>query len=169
MVASLHSRFAENEDSAVMKALGNLFNPHHSSVGSDIDTVSDYLGKVGLEGRRNELLRFVYYYRALGSDPSNQTVTYSTSCANLAINNKSSYPAAAVAAQRFLILPVSTADCERVFSKQNLIKTSLRNCLSLPSLDNALKMSIDGHSLHTFPYKRAFRLWSTSKSRRIMK
>jgi hypothetical protein len=27
MVASLHSRFADNEDSAVMKALGNLFNP----------------------------------------------------------------------------------------------------------------------------------------------
>jgi hypothetical protein len=27
MVTSRHSRFADNEDSAVMKALGNLFNP----------------------------------------------------------------------------------------------------------------------------------------------
>jgi hypothetical protein len=38
MVASLHSRFADNEDSAVMKALGNLFNPL-----ALIFTLSDYL------------------------------------------------------------------------------------------------------------------------------
>jgi hypothetical protein len=54
MLASLHSRFADNEDSAVMNALGNLFNPNTFYVGSDLDNVSDYLGKVGFECRNSE-------------------------------------------------------------------------------------------------------------------
>ncbi|XP_053383125.1 E3 SUMO-protein ligase KIAA1586-like [Mercenaria mercenaria] len=168
MVSSLHSRFSDNADSVVMKALSNLFNPSITDVGADCEAVSEYLGTVGFEGRRNELVSFVSYSRALAADTSNKTLKDSVSCANLAIKNRHSYPATAEAAERFLILPVSTADCERGFSKQNLIKTALRNSLSISSLENLMHLSIDGPPLADFPYKRAFKAWASAKSRRIL-
>ena len=76
--------------------------------------------------------------------PLTNLLTDTLSCANLAIQNRHLYPATGEAAERFLLLPVSTADYERGFSKQNLIKKTLRNCLSTSSLDNLMQMSVDG-------------------------
>ena len=167
MISSLNSRFCDNEDGAVMKSLSSIFDPSlkPDDVQQDCDVVSDYLCAVGFAGSRIELSSFVAVSRA-SIDCGNHSVFDSNSCANLAIQQKDVYPAAADAAARFLILPV--ADCERGFSKQNLIKTSLRKSLktSIKSLDNLMKLSIDGPPGFSFPYKSAFK--SAKKSRRIM-
>ena len=49
VVANLYSRFADNEDSAVMNSHGNLFNLHIFSITPDFDTVSDFWAKLVLK------------------------------------------------------------------------------------------------------------------------
>lgn len=88
--------------------------------------------------------------------------------ANLAIRFKDVYPATAEAAVRFLAAPVSTADCERGFSRQNLIKTSLRNSLGVRSLENLLRISVEGPALDQFVFKLSFQRWAANKTRRIL-
>ena len=58
------------------------------------------------------------------------------------------YPATLIAvypilAQIALTLPVSNADAERGFSCINRVKTKLRNRLTLCSLDNLIRISIE--------------------------
>ncbi len=76
--------------------------------------------------------------------------------ANLALKHSDVYPAAAEAAGRLLVAPVSTVDCERGFSKQNVVKTCLRNSMSLSTLNHLMRISIDGPSLKSFNFKAAF-------------
>ena len=91
------------------------------------------------------------------------------SCCNFAIKHKESFPGSAELAERLLVAPVSTADCERGFSKQNIIKTKLRNALGLKNLDNLMKLSIDGSSVGEEKLlTQAFKIWSEKKDRRIL-
>lgn len=99
----------------------------------------------------------------------NKSVKVSKDVANLAIRKKDMYPAAGEAAERFLLAPVSTVDCERGFSKQNLIKTCLRSRLSIKSLDRLLRISLEGPETGQFPFDRAFKKWASVKDRRILK
>jgi hypothetical protein len=46
-----------------------------------------------------------------------------------------------VAAERLLVSPVSTVDCERWFSRMNLIKTDVRNKLAIDNLENLMRVS----------------------------
>ena len=48
------------------------------------------------------------------------------------------------------VLPVSTVDCERGFSAQNLIKTRLRCRMGLENLDNLMRVAINGPDLSAF-------------------
>ena len=88
---------------------------------------------------------------------------------NLAIKHKDLYPAACEAGERLLVAPVSTVDCERGFSKQNLIKTCLRNAMSVISLENHMRISIDGPPRDKFNFSLAFKKWARQKTRRILK
>ena len=72
-------------------------------------------------------------------------------------------------AARLLVAPVSTMDCERGFSKQNLIKTCLRNAMSVTSLENLMRISIDGPPRDKFNFSLAFKNWAGQKTRRILK
>ena len=58
------------------------------------------------------------------------------------------YPQLRKLAAISLVLPVSTAECERAFSAMKRIKTALRNQLITPNLDHLMRVSIDGPSLH---------------------
>ncbi|KAH3851366.1 hypothetical protein DPMN_093846 [Dreissena polymorpha] len=118
-------------------AMSNLFDPSIPvpQIHSDIDTVSDYLGTVGIEGSQSELLCFANFARA-SHNSGNKSVTDIYSAANLAFKNVHSYPASAEAAKRLLVSPVSTADCERGLSRQNVIKTDLRNCFDCKKFGN---------------------------------
>ena len=69
-----------------------------------------------------------------------------------------------------LTLPVSTVDCERGFSRHNLIKTRLRSRLLTKIFSTLLKIAIDTpdiQHLNNFDFNRAFVLWCSQKDRII--
>ena len=64
----------------------------------------------------------------------------------------------------FLLLSVNVG-----FSKQNIVKTCFRNSLSVSTLNNLMRISIDGPGLVTFDFGAAFQKWKSMKARRILK
>jgi hypothetical protein len=64
---------------------------------------------------------------------------------------------------RGLLLPISTADCERGFSSMNRIKTSPRNRLKAKTLEQLMFISIE----HEFNFDRAADHWGRRGNRRI--
>ena len=63
IVNSLWERFSSNKDAVVMTCLSNFFNPLtlQSDLSSDIEVVSDYLGSIGFQGYRDEVIKFCKY------------------------------------------------------------------------------------------------------------
>ena len=69
-----------------------------------------------------------------------------------------------------LTMPVSTADCERGFSKHNLIKTRIRARLKTDNVATLMRMSVDTpdvSDMETFDFTRAFDIWCNQKDRYI--
>ena len=52
-----------------------------------------------------------------------------------------------------LVIPMSTADCERGFSSLNRIKTDLQNRLSYKILNALMTISIEGPERDKFPFE----------------
>ncbi|KAH3795399.1 hypothetical protein DPMN_148949 [Dreissena polymorpha] len=166
----MNDRFADNHDAGVLTSLSILFNPAiaKDSKVKHVDVVAEYLCSVGFEGCLESLGMFMNFMQSL-VDSGNKIVGNSRDSANLAIKKKDVYPAAAEAAERLLVAPVSTVDCERGFSKQNLIKTCLRNRLHVSRLHKLLRISLDSRKVEEFPFDRAFMKWSSVNKRRILK
>ncbi|XP_070562439.1 E3 SUMO-protein ligase KIAA1586-like [Ptychodera flava] len=88
----------------------------------------------------------------------------------LNMNVLSSYPNVSILAKISLIIPVSTADCERGFSRYNLIKTKLRASLKVSSVSCLMTLAIEApplRDMNTFNFHRAFQIWGM-KNRRLM-
>ena len=66
-----------------------------------------------------------------------------------------------------LIIPVSTASCERGFSAINRIKTKLRNRLLTPTVDTLLRISIEGPLIDQFDFTRSLDHYKSIKEHRI--
>ena len=66
-----------------------------------------------------------------------------------------------------VLIPVSTAECERAFSTMNRIKTDLRNHLKTSSLDCLMRISIEGPPIAQFNFERAVDIWVGIHKRRI--
>ena len=66
-----------------------------------------------------------------------------------------------------LTIPVSSVDCERGFSKKNLIKTKLRASLKTINVSTLMKMSVDTPGKESFDFHRAFVIWCSIKDRVI--
>jgi hypothetical protein len=66
----------------------------------------------------------------------------------------------------YLTLPVTTVECERVFSKMNIIKTSLRNSLSQENLDGLMTISLNGMPMKEQDFSTSIERWRTAVSRR---
>ena len=66
-----------------------------------------------------------------------------------------------------LVIPMSSADCERGFSALKRIKTRLRNRLSNRILNNLLMISIEGPELKDFDFEKAADVWGAQRNRRI--
>lgn len=61
--------------------------------------------------------------------------------------------------QRLLILPISSAECERGFSSMNLTHTSQRNALEIKSLRDLLFVKLNGPPLEHFEPEQFVRMW----------
>ncbi|XP_078679314.1 uncharacterized protein LOC144914964 [Branchiostoma floridae x Branchiostoma belcheri] len=56
-----------------------------------------------------------------------------------------------------------TADCERAFSTLKRVKTRLRSRLKTSTLNNLLKISIDGPHIDDFNFEEAATVWGDAK------
>ena len=66
-----------------------------------------------------------------------------------------------------LILPVSTADCERGFSTLKRIKTVPRNRLKTQTLDMLIRISSEGPEITKFNFDNAATVWGSKTNRKI--
>lgn len=66
-----------------------------------------------------------------------------------------------------LVLPVSTADCERSFSALGRIKSVLRNRLCERVLNCLMCISIEGPGCSEFDYAECVRVFGQLKKRKI--
>ena len=80
---------------------------------------------------------------------------------------KDMHPNLAKLATIGLVLPMSTADCERGFSALSRIKTDLRNRLSCKILNPLMTIAIEGPEPDNFPYERTCEIWARKRNRRI--
>jgi hypothetical protein len=64
-------------------------------------------------------------------------------------------------------IPFSSVDCERGFSKQNLIKTDLRNSLNIETLHFLMMVGLEKKDLFGFDFSRALQIWNEECKRRI--
>ena len=77
------------------------------------------------------------------------------------------YPCLSKLACIALILPISTAECERSFSAMKRVKTELHNRLITTTLDHLLRISISGPDLKDYDFDRAVDEWGAMRNRRI--
>ena len=66
-----------------------------------------------------------------------------------------------------LVLPISTAECERCFSAMKRVKTELRNRMVTTTLDHLLRISLCGPNLQEFNFNQAVDEWGAMRNRRI--
>ena len=77
------------------------------------------------------------------------------------------YPIISSILARIAVLPASSAQVERLFSTMKRIKTAQRNRLKTKTLDNLMRISIEGPAVtHWDPYP-ALRKWESMGNRRI--
>ena len=77
------------------------------------------------------------------------------------------YPTQSKQASITLTLPISTANCEKIFSTMNRIKTDPRNLLKTFTLDMLIHLSSEGPGLETFDFDAAVNVWAQKSKRRI--
>ena len=65
------------------------------------------------------------------------------------------------------VLPVSSVECERGFSRQNLIKTKLRCKTSTDTLDQLMRIGLVGVPVKDFDPKPALRQWQSNRQRQV--
>jgi len=129
--------FAEKGNTVILTALTRLFDPSlvdaHDVLKDSSDVVAEYVESCGVRSdavARQEIEGFVQFVTC--QIVSNRKVYNSfNDVLQLAIKSRERYPLIDGAAERLLVAPVSTMDCERGFSQQNLIKIDLRNSRSV--------------------------------------
>ena len=62
-------------------------------------------------------------------------------------------------------LPLSSVECERVFSSVNRIKNEMRNRLEDETLDDLLMISSNGIDIKDFDFQESFQRWKSEKKR----
>lgn len=68
-----------------------------------------------------------------------------------------------------LVTPLSTADCERGFSNQNLVFSKRRTSLSGENLNKLLTILTEGEPLEKFDFDACLRVYARQKQRRLLK
>ena len=65
--------------------------------------------------------------------------------------------------------PVHTSDCERAFSAQNLVTTSLRNRLGSETCDQLMRVKLESNEMKEFQFTAALLEWRKVKDRVIFR
>ena len=78
------------------------------------------------------------------------------------------YPELSKLAQICLVIPVSTADCERGFSAMARVKTKLRNQMKNSTLNHCLRILIEGPPIETFDFEKVLDTWKKHGHRRLI-
>ena len=68
----------------------------------------------------------------------------------------------------YLVLPMSSVDCERGFSVLKLVKNRLRNRLLQINLNHAMMVAIEGPEIHKFKFSSAIAEFKKGKRRRVV-
>ena len=63
-------------------------------------------------------------------------------------------------------IPVCTAECEHSFSTMNCLKTKLRNRMRTLTLENLMRVSMEGPPFRPFSFERASNIWATLSNKR---
>ena len=77
------------------------------------------------------------------------------------------YPNILILISIFYSIPFSSVDCERGFSKQNLIKTDIRNQLNNNTLHMLMMVGSHDVNLMEFNFSNALQIWYQRCNRRI--
>nr|XP_022317923.1 zinc finger protein 862-like [Crassostrea virginica] len=173
VIVNLRDRFVSKGDGQVMSAMCSLFDPSliASSFSPSKETLAilvDFLQTCSFpnyQSLRSEVVGFHEFVRHSGSSTGLSTVK---DLAQFGIRYSDLFPVVGFIGRRMLVLPVSTVDCGRGFSKQNLIKTDHRNSLKPESLSNLMMISIEGPTSDSFDFDQAFQVWTQMKARRIL-
>ncbi|XP_045208425.1 uncharacterized protein LOC123560253 [Mercenaria mercenaria] len=165
VLVNLEERFADVGDSKILRGYCGIFDPsvfvrEGEVLEECIRTVSQHLGE---EDFREEYMRF----RGEVTECFARVANDVNSVCQLALRKRDMYECVADAAYRLLCIPVSSVECERGFSVQNLIKTKLRNRLDTRSLYLLMKLQTDGGPKYSFDFAAAYGKWKNMKSRRI--
>ncbi|XP_053385860.1 zinc finger protein 862-like [Mercenaria mercenaria] len=165
VVENLKDRFADVGDSKVLRAFCGLFDPavfvtEGEVLNECVDIVSDHVHE---EEFRDE---YECFRRDVMSNYGKVANDVNSVC-QIALGKREMYGIVAEVAYKLLCVPVSSVECERGFSVQNLVKTKLRNRLDTNSLYLLMKLNIDGGDQKSFDFAFAYRKWKNVKSRRI--
>ena len=77
------------------------------------------------------------------------------------------YPTIILVVRIALLIPLSNAHVERIFSQTKLIKNNLRNKMQINTLDNHLMILLNGPEIQNFNFEKAYEHWTNQKTRRV--
>ena len=78
------------------------------------------------------------------------------------------YPHMMTLWRAILTIPASTVDCERVFSKQNIINDIKKLWLGLGTLDALMRISLNEPKLCNVNWNIVYEIMRDTKSRRVL-
>jgi hypothetical protein len=67
-----------------------------------------------------------------------------------------------------LIVPLSNANVERIFSQTKLIKDKIRNKMNINTLNKHLMIKLNGPDIEDFNFEEAYQHWINEKKRRVI-
>jgi hypothetical protein len=86
---------------------------------------------------------------------------------NTQISQMDSFPTILTILKISNTLAPGSVDCERAFSLQNIVKTKLRNRLTVESTSNLMRCSRDGEDIKNFKWEHHLDTFLVNKNRRI--
>ena len=174
LLENMKNRFSYAGDAVVLSSMCNIFDP--TIFGSNCqDKFLESVNKVTIHFAEcidqgfdeAEMKEQIVTFSDIVKSSYNHCSNSVNDVCQIALKHSEMYPLVYKTAVKLLTVPVSSVECERGFSRQNLIKTKLRNRLNTCNLYNLMIISLEGPLANTFNFIEAFRRWSSRKQRRI--
>ncbi|XP_067869720.1 uncharacterized protein [Heterodontus francisci] len=174
LTRDLKARFSESNDAATMTAMTAIFDPAHASDSKNrhIQTVTDYLSSLSDDSDKDDFemsckQELVSFMNFVESQPGVHALTSAKDVCELALKQKLMFPVVSSLAERYLALPIPSADLMGAFSRQHMLRTKLGNSLTSKSLENLIKIAIHGPPIKEFNFVAAYSKWASSKANKV--